>query len=305
VEALNKTEGQLGEKYMKTSARIWNTVKGNWDTILIMLIIAVIAPLGFLQEVDQQIISTAILSILFLLAYNLLISRETNIRLQQTAESILTRMEKPSVDEVIYAYKEWADEIEASLASAKEVWILSRTCVTFWEDYAPQLKGVLDRKGSVRLMLVDPSNGALRMIANSAKFVRSRDMNNGQFSKVTVDDGSNRLFVLRARVDEFIEYITNYKLQLQKGNLNLRIVDYLPSQTLVIVNGRNEHGMMFVELGTFQANKRNRPTFSLQKAKNKELFSLYLNEYEVMWESAKQADIIVSKQAGSATLVTD
>jgi len=290
---------------MKTSTRIWNTVKGNWDTILIMLIIAVIAPLGFLQKVDQQIISTAILSILFLLACNLLISREANVRLQQTAESILTKMEKPSVDDVIFAYKEWGKEIEANLASAKEVWILSRTCVTFWEDYTPQLKHVLDRKGSVRLMLVDPSNGALRMIAKSAKFVRAHDMNKGQFSTVTLDNGFDRLFVLRARVNEFIEYITKYRLQIQKGNLDIRTVDYLPSQTLVIINGRNEHGMMFVELGTFQANKRNRPTFFLQKSENKELFSLYLNEYEVMWASAKQADVIVSEQAGSATLITN
>ncbi|MFT3894500.1 MAG: hypothetical protein QM730_22960 [Anaerolineales bacterium] len=281
---------------MKTSSRVWGIIKSNWDTILIMAIIAIIAPLSFMQKVDQQLVSTAILSTLFLLAYNLLISRETNSRLQKTAESILSRIEKPSADEVIYAYKEWTDEIESALATAKEVWIFSRTCVTFWEDYSPQLKGILERKGSIRLMLVDPSNGALKMIAKSATFMRSRELSNGQFSKVTAEGGSNRLLGLRARVDEFIEYITNYKLQLAKGELNLRTIDYLPSSTLVIVNGRNGHGVIFVELGTFQANKHNRPTFFLDKSKNKELYSLYMNEYETMWESAKAADVIVTHE---------
>ncbi|NWG07749.1 MAG: hypothetical protein HXY35_13815 [Chloroflexi bacterium] len=280
---------------MKTSTIIWNTIKSNWDTILIMVIVGMIALLGFLQKVDQQVISTAILSILFLLAFNLLISRETYKRLQKTTEGILSKLERPSADDVIFEYKDWIDEIDTALETAKEVWLLSRTCATFWEDHIQQMKNILDRKGSIRLMLVDPSDGALRMIANSARFMRARDLGNGQFSKVTLYDTPNRLEKLRERVNEFIEYISDYRLQIAKGKLNLRVIDFLPPQTLVIVNGNSKNGVMFVELGAFQSSKRNRPTFFLQKDKNSTLFSFYMNEFEAMWEDAKPGEVVVTR----------
>lgn len=281
---------------MRSTNRFWNILKGNWDTILIMIIAGGIILLSFFQSLDQQVISTAILSVLGLISLNLLISREANVRLKETAERLLTKIERPSPDEVILPYKHWVDDIETKLASAKEVWLVSRTCATFWDDHRDNLKKVLKKKGSsIRLMLVDPSNGALRMIANSAKFTRERDLNKSQFPRVTIENGSNPIVRLRERVNEFIEYITNYKLQNPNVNLNLRTIDFLPPFTLVIIDATRQQGMMFVELGTYQSHRRDRPTFTLYKATNQELFTFYLNEFEAMWENARPGDVILSK----------
>lgn len=274
---------------MKFTTRTWTFFRRNWDVVLTMVIAATIAVLSYLQRVEPQVVSTAILSILFLIACGLLVSRETNDRLQQTTEEIWGRLRKPSIDEIITPYEEWIREIRANLTLSMEVWILSRTCSRFWEDYDTQLIEVLNRGGTIRLLSVDPKNGALRMIANSVELARARDLE-GTFRKVTAENCSNQLVLWQARVNDFAEYITRLASNYPNNHLDLRFIDYLPAHTLVIINGGGDQGMMFVELGTFQANGRHRPTFSLLKMKDKELFALYHDEYQVMWDSARPVD---------------
>ena len=270
---------------MKAVTRVWTFAVRNWDVLLTMLVAIAIAILSYVQVVASQGVSTAILSVLFLISCSLLINRETNNRLQQTTDKIWERMQKPSIDEIIIPYKKWMEDIESQLNSANEVWVLSRTCTRFWEDYQTQLQKIIDRKGSLRFLLVNPGNGALRMIADSVELIRNHELS-GKFKQVTQENASNRLALLRGRIEDFVQYITVVSTHVGKGHLELRTIEYLPAHTLVIINGHNEEGIIFVELGTFSANGRNRPTFALVKSKDTELFSLYYNEYKVMWDSA-------------------
>lgn len=274
---------------------LWNFLKRNWDTVLTMVIAAPIAFFNYFQTVEPQIVSTAILSVLFLIACGLLVNRETNNRLQQTTEKILGRMQKPPIEEVLVPYKTWMDDIEANLATAKEVWVLSRTCTRFWEDYKEKLEGLLDRKGSIRLMLVDPRDGALQMLANSVELARAKELP-GRYTRVSVENASNRLVQLRKQVEDFIHDMTTLSLHLGKKRLELRTVDYLPAHTLLIINGSSEYATIFVELGTFNANGRNRPTFSLYKDRNLSLFRIYYDEYQVMWDTAYSMDDFLLKK---------
>jgi hypothetical protein len=264
---------------------IWNFLKKNWDIILTMLIAAAIAILSFFQSVEPQVVSAAILSVLFLIACSLLVNRETNSRLQSTTEKILERMRTPPIEDVLVPYKTWMDDIEASLASAKEVWILSRTCTRLWEDYQVQLQGILKNKGAIRLLLVNPHNGASEMIANSTEMDRRLEIN-GIFLKQMPTDYNNRLVQLRAQVEDFVGYISNVSEQIGNEHLALRMIEYLPAYTLVIINGGSEKGKIFVALGTFRSNSRSRPMFSLCKLRDKRLFTLYYEEFKAMWDAA-------------------
>jgi hypothetical protein len=250
-----------------------------------MAIAAPIAILSYFQVVEPQVVSTAILSVLFLIASGLLVNRETNNRLQRTTEIFLRRIQKPPIEEIIIPYRKWIEAIENHLESAQEVWILSRTCTRLWDDYKDQLQGVIDRKGSVRLLMVDPRNGALRMIANSIELERARELA-GRFTRVTIENDSNRVVQLRAQVEDFAGYIATMSEQVGLEHLALRTIDHLPAHTLVIINGSSEEAIMFVELGTFQSNGRTRPTFSLLRSKDLGMFNLYHSEYQAMWNSA-------------------
>jgi hypothetical protein len=272
---------------MNTAVRILKFFLRNLDVLLTIGVAAVIAPLSYFDRLESKAVSAAILSILFLVACSLLVNRETNNRLQQTTEKIWDQMRKPPIEDVLTPYKRWMDEIETRLASAKEVWILSRTGARFWQDYHDQLQGLLDRKGAIRLLVVDPCDGALRMIADSVELARSRDVPG---LRAIPANSSDRVTLLRAQVDDFVGYIANLSSQISKGRLALRMIDYLPAHTLVILNGSSEQGIIYVELGTFHSDGRNRPTFSLIKTKDKRLYTLYYDEYQAMWDSARSMD---------------
>jgi hypothetical protein len=152
---------------------------------------------------------------------------------------------------------------------------------------------VLDQKGTIRLMLVDPRNGALQMMADNTELARLHEIS-GQFTRIP-ENSNNRLDRLRGQVQDFVEYITHMSKQVGKGRLALRIINYLPAHTLVIINGKSEQGIIFVELGTFRSNGRSRPTFCLFKAKDKQLFDLYYDEFLAMWDCAHSMDDLLVK----------
>ncbi len=273
---------------MKALARVWTFIKRNIDNVLTILVSIGVIILSLLQKVDQQLLSTAILSIMFLIAISLLINREINIHLQETTEKVLDKTRNPPIEEVLKPYNDWIDDIETSIDHAEEVWILSRTCIMIWAKYQPQFSRLLKRKGSLRLMLVDPSDGALRMIADSAKVEFARKLP-GQLLKENPRIGSDQLSLLKAQVECFIQNIHAY---VRNGNKRIEacLINYLPSHTLIIINGKSENGLMFVELGTFYSSSQGRPAFILHKSHDRQLFDMYYEEYKAMWDSGKTID---------------
>jgi hypothetical protein len=251
--------------------KTWTWVRTNIDIVVTIFAALIILLLSFFQQLDQEVIAEAILAILVLIAINLLINRNATTRLRQVTEGILANQQAPSLDQAIIPYGEWMDEIQTSFASADEVWILSRTCIRLWVDYADDLKKVLRRNGSVRLMLVDPADGALAMIAGSADF-----------------DSPDDPELLRNQVRDFLRRMAELK-DTHKG-LAVRTINYLPPWTLVMVNPNSDDSSLFVELATYRANGRNRPTFWLFRGRDSRLFGTFYNEFETMWKWSQEND---------------
>ena len=133
------------------------------------------------------------------------------------------------------------------------------------------------------------------MIANSIELARAKELP-GRYTRVNMENASNRLVQLRKQVEDFVHDMTTLSIHLGKKRLELRTVEYLPAHTLLIINGSSEYAAIFVELGTFNANGRNRPTFSLHKDRNMSLFRLYYDEYQVMWDTAYSMDDFLLKK---------
>ncbi len=251
--------------------RIWISLKKNLDIVLTIGGAVVVALLSLFDNVSPEIVTAATLTILSLIAISLLRNRTTASHLQQATEEILERLERPSIDQILMPYGNWVEEISQSLSSAREVWVLSRTCERIWEDYHDLLMEVLRNResGVVRLMLVDPRNGAVKMIADSAEW-----------------DRPNNPVLLQAQIEDLIERMLRLCSQLERGSLKVRTIDYLPALTLILVNPTSEKGIAFVELGMFRADGRHRPTFSLSEERDKRLFWIFQNEFETMWKKA-------------------
>ena len=252
--------------------KAWVFLKQNFDLLLNVSGALFITYLAFLRKVAQNDILAAILAVLSLIAFSLLINRSITINLQQATTLLQEYLEKPSIDQAIVPYGEWIDTLRKQLSSAKEVWMLSRTCLRFWEDYSEEMKIVLNNNGKIRIMLVDPHSEALQMIARNAEFEHPDDK---KVLEQNIMIFLSRMKNLSSRYSHHSEY-----------SLLVKTIDYLPHWSLIFINPRKAHSTLFVELGTFSANKHNRPTFSLQKKKDEQLFWRFYNEFECMWERA-------------------
>jgi hypothetical protein len=65
---------------------------------------------------------------------------------------------------------------------------------------------------------------------------------------------------------------------------------------LVLINPSSDKPTAFVELSTFHANGRNRPTFWLIPERDKRLFWMFQNEFETMWRRARSIEDVVNTQ---------
>jgi hypothetical protein len=252
--------------------KAWMFTKKNLDIVLTIIGAVIVAALGLFSVVKPDIVSAAILMILSLLAISLLRNRVTDGYVQHTMEKMLERQQKPTVEQVIGAYKDFLQDIEGRLAAAREVWVLSRTCAHLWQDFNDQFMKLLSNNGyQLRMMLVDPKDGALRMIAGSAEGW----------------DNPNNVRVWRANLKHFLEQLANLCVRPMPGLLQVRTIDYLPAWTLIFVAPSSDRGVIYVELATFRANPRNRPAFCLMADRDARLFQAFKVDFETMWERAR------------------
>jgi hypothetical protein len=258
--------------------RIWEWLKNNLGAILNIAIVAagiVIVWQDMAGKAGPEAIQEATLALLSLIGASLLMNQASNSRWQRTMGEILGRSHKPSASQVLAPLKEYVREIDQRLWFAKEVWVLSRSCIRIWEDYHDQFTELLgDDKGIVRLMLVDPNNGAVKMLVKNSMGFEHFDAFN----------------LLQTDINGFLARQAWLCSQPEGKNLQVRTIDYLPAWTLIIIDPGSDRGVIYVELGTYCAKSRGRPTFSLMADGDTQLFQLVREEFETMWKHARTLD---------------
>ncbi len=251
-------------------AKIWMFTKQNFDVLLTIVGAVAVAILGLLNIIQAEIVAAATLMILSLIGVSLLLNRVTAHHLQVTIEQALEHMRKPGAEQILTTYFEHMPDIDRRLGVSHEVWILSRTCSRIWQDFNDEFKRLLsDNTGTLRLMMVDPEDGAVKMIVNSAEW-----------------DDSNNVDLWQRNSRDFLARLAHF----QNGRFQIRTIDYLPAWTLMLIDPLSASGVIYVELSTYQSNSRNRPTFVLEARRDEHLFQTFRGEFEAMWARARSTD---------------
>lgn len=250
----------------------------NFDIILTIGGAGTVALLGFLSIVEPEIVSSAILTILTLIAISLLLNRKKDSYLHQKMDDIINRLLNPSAAQKFKPYKKYMDEIDQKISQAKEVWILSRTCGGYWKNYKDEFKKLLDNNSNnscIKMMTVHPDNGAVKMITNYSEW-----------------ENQDRPDSLKDSINAFIKDIkTKFPLELKSKRVEVALIDYLPAWSLVLIDPNSkENGIIYVELATFRAHPRNRPTFSLKSREDSHYFEKFKNEFLTMFSYAKKVN---------------
>lgn len=237
-------------------------------TVLICLAVVV---LSTLDVVDLKTVTSAILAVLSLEAVSLLTNRRTEQSLKKSMEEVLEHQNRPRLSKVFTPFSEGMQKLGSRLMQADDVWILSRTCRRLWYDYQEELQAVAKR-GGLRLLFLNPDNGALDMVTRSATWQQP-------------GDGER----IKADVDYFVSRLEHIQTHLHLNELAVRLIDYLPAWTLILINPRKNDGIIWVELATYRSHPRKRPSFMVECSLDNDLFDQFRAEFEQMWQDAHPA----------------
>ncbi len=243
----------------------------NVEVYLTVLICVAVLVLNLLGIVDLKIVTSAILGVLSLEALGLLTNRRSEQELQRTLAETVRLTAGPRLSEVFVPYHERMKELSDHLLQADEVWILSRTCRRLWSDYEEELRTIAARNG-LKLLFLDPSNGALKMISKSAVWQQP-------------GDGDR----LKSDVEQFITRLERVRGALHLDKFEVRLLDYLPAWSLVMINPHKDTGVIFAELATYRSHPRKRPSLKVECGVDYDLFNQLRYEFEQMWNSARSA----------------
>lgn len=246
----------------------------NLSYTVTILIAVVVGILGILRVVPIEVLIAAVVLVLGTITWILVVFHSSVRNFQQ-------ELENPRLEKVIRPFSELeTDELlRMQIKDAKEIWLLSRTGqgivgITFREELDFVIMNARDyNTPRIRLLFLDPQtdkNSALTMVAQvQEKFAISKE------------------WVIRVNTERaqcFLDYLkTTYG-----SRIELKVIDYLPAWTLLIINphSRDANSIAYVELATYEANERTRPTLKITPADIK-YFDMFIKEFNKMSDAAR------------------
>jgi hypothetical protein len=81
--------------------------------------------------------------------------------------------------------------------------------------------------------------------------------------------------------------LTSEKELFDSGLAQIRIIDHPLSHGLFIINGENSTGELRVETYIYKRRPNRTPGFLIRKSQDPELFDLFFNEFNEMWDKAQ------------------
>jgi len=122
------------------------------------------------------------------------------------------------------------------------------------------------------LSLRQAASGALKMVATTAVWDKPDELNR-----------------LKNNLEGFVSRLRYIQSEMGMQKLDVHLLDYLPAWTLILINPTRSDAIAYVEMATYRAHPRKRPTFIVECSQDNPLFSLFRDEYEQMWKNAQPA----------------
>lgn len=253
--------------------KILNDVKNrqNIDLYLTLLIAVVVSILGFLGTSSQQILFSAIVAVLALIAFNLLQNR----RDYEEVTSLLEKLEiNNNVSERFFHNNFNPSAFRESVMVAKEAffWGVSLSVTVPALDYAIE-QGI--KQGlTARFLMIQPESTAVEMTAFRNWYRRDTQEVNSMAREVL-----SRLSKIEALSSSW------------PGSIEVRTVNYLPPYIVLATDPHLPSGSMSVYLTSFRTPNENRPGFSLSPRNDPQWFAFFKNQFEEVWQAAEYVDL--------------
>jgi hypothetical protein len=248
-----------------------NVIYQNLDLYVTVTLAVIIAILGLIGIVNQTVISSAILAILSLVSYSLIKSRhqDEDIKLK-----LLEINSRDKLSEIFFSQEFNPYDLRDSVAQAKEVIFLGLTFTQTVQALSSPFEQVLSQKHKIRFLLIEGKSSATKMAAFRNNLRRTQEK-----ADKLVEDTLIRLAEVSSSIPD------------SRKNLEVRVIDYLPSWTLISINPYEADGYMWLRLTTFRIPNDKRPGFELRRELYTKWFPFFLEQFEAMWQEAKVIDL--------------
>ncbi|GAB4377370.1 MAG: hypothetical protein Kow00121_26620 [Elainellaceae cyanobacterium] len=256
---------------MRNLRVIFDNIYQNLDFYTTVILAVLIAILGLVGVVNQAVISSAILATLSLVSYSLIKNRHQD---EEIKSKLLELNAREQLSEIFFSEDFNPYDLRESIIQSNEAVFFGLTFTQTIQALSPSFEQALRQNLKIRFLLIEGKSSASVMAAFRNKLRRTPD-------KVDrlVEDTLIRLAEVSNSVSGF------------KGNLEVRVVDYLPSWTLVAINPYETDGWMWIRLTTFRVSNDRRPGFRLSRKNDSKWFSSFLEQFEAIWQESKIVDL--------------
>lgn len=251
---------------MRFFRNVWHDIRSgqNLDAYITISIALIVAVLGVAGVASQNVVFSAILAVLALVATGLLVNRQADKDLRNA----ISRIENlDHLADKFFGREYNRYELQKLLRSSRKVFFwginLARTIPLIKDDITYGLENGLE----IRFLLIEPLSEAVKM----AEF-RSRDS--------TIDE-------INSTLESNLSILLNLSKKTSSGKLEIRCINYLPYCTAVGFDPHLRNGQIFVRLLTFKMHNEARPNFVLTSQDDNYWFSFFAEQFESVWNEAQ------------------
>lgn len=230
-----------------------------WAMIIVSIVFALVASFFPLFK-DNQKISYVCSGMLLMLALITRLLLGTN----DVINHLVDKMESPVVDDILRPLSAYRNDIKNCIDGAEEIWLLSKTGRGWWRSY---LKALHEdgRDIKYRLMFVAPDSPAVDMIKISA---------------IQVWDDPNT-YLLKESMEHFLNML---KSNIKNGNI--KVMNYFPPWTILIINPKKRNSVLFLQLGQFYDERGESDVIQIHFGKS-DKYEKYKQQFCCLWDDER------------------
>ncbi len=243
----------------------------NVELYFTIALAAAAGTLGVFNVFSADIVASVTLATLALLAYGSIGSRENVDRLEKEVAKLSIEVKENALGRV-RAENFFASERPkyGEFESARTIGIigavLSRTVI----EHAGVFERRLKSGAAICCAIIDPKSGAV-----SQATLRSHGVTEDGFYESRIKPTVDLLKVLNCLAGE-------------AGSLELRLLPYVPSFGIIAIDPTEADGVIYVEIHRHKSLEDN-PIFKLERERDQRWYDYFLRQYDVLWDSARQA----------------
>jgi hypothetical protein len=244
----------------------------NLDTYIAVALALLVAGLDVFGIVSGQVISAAALAVLALFAFSVAHTQREARGLRADVQALTKIVDQSLSNRPTAAafFEPRLGDQENKLALAQRIDVAGITLSRTIRDYASVLTRRVEEGAHVRVLMVDPSGPGVDQAA-----ARSWGDISGEF------------YVTRMRPTiDLLRLIAN--VPGCKGALELRLVSFVPTFGLILLDSASASGHILVELYPHKTGSGG-PCFEMTPARDPQWSAFFIQQFEALWKAGRPA----------------